>query len=461
VRHGWAVEGLLRVSAPTYQVRGLWAFISSSDFSLVRVSNVHVLASTLKLYLREQRQFVVHRALFPQINACMRSQSVDEQRSGLKYVVSLMDPVRRLILFEICRACAKILLHSASNKMDRDNISICLSPSVIEADSDDPMEIASTAPLGRAAFSLLLADSSFFDSAQVTRDRENVPDAEVVPRTAFHWERLTEHEWNVMFGSATATWYKPGEHICREGVAGTCVMRVLSGSCLSSRHGRGGEEMGALDVAGVELSLGLQQYSSSVVASSATLVYHLPVASLLNAFAVDPMLGFKWYCSAAVALALLRMRERASPLDTPSIWSPKASPQSDSSDEGPLSVSSDHSSTASFAIKRYAARMVEEGSKIAHSGVLALTATHLSFERSSSKSKSSRAVFVSLALISRVSAAEDGRLTVHYGDETFVCELEDAAFARELRDGVTRVLALRHEAKLASNSLQVCPTQRE
>jgi hypothetical protein len=142
VRHAWSVEGLLRVSAPTYAVRGLWAFISSPDFSLVRVSNVHVLASALKLYLREQQQLVLHRALFPQIQAVMKSPSVDEQRSGLKYVVSLMDPVRRLVLHELCWACSKILLFSASNKMDRDNISICLSPSIIDADSDDPMEIA-------------------------------------------------------------------------------------------------------------------------------------------------------------------------------------------------------------------------------------------------------------------------------------------------------------------------------
>ncbi len=461
-----------------YSVRGLWAFISSPDFSLVRVSNVHVLASTLKLYLREQRQLVLHRALFPQIRSLMESASVEEQRSGLKYVISLMDPVRRLVLKEICWACSKILLFAASNKMDRDNVSICLSPSIIDADSDDPMEIASTAPLSRAAFSLLLSDSEFFDPVQIARDLEQVESMEgsqqpaADQRAVFQWNRLTEHEWSILFGSATMSSIKPGAYLCREGEAGASVLRIQSGSCLCSRGGRGGDELGALDMAGVELSLGVDHYLMSAVASAPTRVYQLPVLSLMNAFAIDASLAFKWYCSAAVGLALQRIQLSSNDLASPpNSGSPVRSPSwiapSDSNSSGDessaLGLNSSSSlstaqlsSTATFALKLCSAKMIENDKK--RSGTLALTATHLSFESSSkgSAKKGVRAaVFVSLGGVTRVSATDDGKLTAtHDGDRTAVFELE-SAHAKEMRDAVARVLALRHEAKILSTSVDM------
>lgn len=93
---------------------------------------------------------------------------------------------------------------------------------------------------------------------------------------------------------------------------------------------------------------------------------------------------------------------------------------------------------------------VVEAKRKTRSGVLALTATHLSFEQSggSLKKAGRAAVFLSLASVSRISASDDGKLTVqHDGDKSTVFELEGLA-ARELRDAVTRVLALRHEARL-------------
>jgi hypothetical protein len=33
-----------------------------------------------------------------------------EQQTGVKYIVSLLDPLRRLVLFEICQFCLKVII---------------------------------------------------------------------------------------------------------------------------------------------------------------------------------------------------------------------------------------------------------------------------------------------------------------------------------------------------------------
>jgi CRP-like cAMP-binding protein len=463
VRHAWGVEGLLRVSAPTYAVRALWAFIGSSDFSLVRVDNVHVITSAMKLYLREQRQPVLYRALFPQLAASMRSANVAEQQSGLRYVVSLLDPLRRLVLRDLCAACARILLYSASNRMDRDNVSVCLAPSVIESDSSDPMEVAQTAPLTKAAFSLLLADSTFFfDPAQLARDEEThgqLDASDIGGGAAFRWVRLAEDEWAALLGSASLATFRNGENVCREDAKGSLVFRIHSGSCRASRHGRrAAADLAALDVFGTELSMGARSYRATVVASSTTRVYQLPVASLQNAFVIDASLAFKWYCTAAVALALQRshlltLAGSAAPDDETSAsaaipsaaaaWSAREEHHSPAGT--PTSADRKHSSTASFALKRYGAKWHSPERKKPVAGVLAVTCTHLSFERSGGKPG---AFFVAFAATTRVSVTEGRRMHVVHATE-LVFELEDEAAARELKEALVRVLGKQHEQRLA------------
>jgi hypothetical protein len=100
------------------------------------------------------------------------------------------------------------------------------------------------------------------------------------------------------------------------------------------------------------------------------------------------------YCSAAVALALQRMRFRASALDMVSptnspLWrslSDEESPASPSSLSGPVA---NLSSTATFALKRFNAKMIEmsESKRKTRPGVLAVTATHLSFEQTGGSKK--------------------------------------------------------------------------
>ena len=464
VRHAWGVEGLLRVSAPTYAVRALWAFAGSPDFSLVRVDNVHVITSALKLYLREQRQPVLYRALFPQLVASMRSPSLAEQQSGLRYVVSLLDPLRRLVLRDVCAACANILLFSASNRMDRDNVAICLAPSIIESDSSDPMEVAQTAPLTKAAFALLLADSAFFfDPAQLARDEATHgqldPDA-LAGGAAFRWVRLAEDEWAALLGSAGVATFRPGEAVCREEQRGALVFRIHSGACHGSRHGRrAAGDLGPLDVFGTELSLGARTYRATVEACGpgSTLVYQLPVASLQNAFVIDLSLAFRWFCTAAVALALQRAQLQAlaaadadaaitaaaaPPAAVAATWS--AREDSSSSSSTPTSADRKLSSTATFALKRFGAKWHSER-KTPVAGVLAVTCTHLAFERAGGKPG---AIFVSFAATTRVSVSEGRRVHVLHPAES-VFELEDEAAARELRDAMVRVLAKQQEQRLA------------
>jgi len=57
----------LIVSARKHAVFGVWAFISSEDFSLVRVQNVHVIAGAWKLYLRSQNSKVFPDELYDEI----------------------------------------------------------------------------------------------------------------------------------------------------------------------------------------------------------------------------------------------------------------------------------------------------------------------------------------------------------------------------------------------------------
>ena len=476
VRFAWSVEGLMRVSAPTHAVRALWAFASSDDFTLVRVDNIHVIMSALKLYLREQQPLLLPASMYTQIIGCMRVGSVTEKRSGLAYVVSLLDGLRRLVLYDVCVMGNKILGLSSLNKMTADNVSICLSPSVIEPDMSDPMKIAETAPLAKQAFLLLLSDvQAVFDPKQLTRDRQDYAEgteceaalkvANALSMQATEGglgETLSVQEMAQLM--ATAEIVSVGSGTLDSGAvldAAEALWWVESGQCRITRGGRTVLELRAGDC-----WFSANHGGTLEAGSTRARLWRLPGEALQTALLLQPALGpplFARLASDALrALARLHMarnQERGAadnladrtsgPLTAPSriseapgesIVSPPVSGRRAATASARLSMRLPrHSSTSSYGLRLYSARHNRV------KGSLAVTATHLAFE----KATQDQALFVPFPSLERAGRS-GSNLSLHLSSgvvESFDLESEDAAV--ELQNALLRLLAARHEKTFA------------
>uniref|UniRef100_A0A3Q2YFD3 Rho GTPase activating protein 22 n=1 Tax=Hippocampus comes TaxID=109280 RepID=A0A3Q2YFD3_HIPCM len=137
--HGLREEGLFRAPGQTSHVRELQdAFDRGESLLFDSSTDVHTVASLLKLYLRELPEPVIPFTKYAQFLSCALLLNKDRE------MVKSLPKVNHNLLEYICRFLDEVQSHSDANKMNVQNLATVFGPNVLRPRVEDPLENTDT-----------------------------------------------------------------------------------------------------------------------------------------------------------------------------------------------------------------------------------------------------------------------------------------------------------------------------
>ncbi|XP_061546306.1 rho GTPase-activating protein 22 isoform X2 [Phycodurus eques] len=140
--HGLKEEGLFRTPGQTTHVRELQdAFDRGENLLFASATNVHTVASLLKLYLRELPEPVIPFTKYAQFLSCALLLTKDREMGIIELgkQVKSLPKVNYNLLEYICRFLDEVQSYSDANKMSVQNLATVFGPNVLRPRVEDPI----------------------------------------------------------------------------------------------------------------------------------------------------------------------------------------------------------------------------------------------------------------------------------------------------------------------------------
>ncbi|XP_076845049.1 rho GTPase-activating protein 24 isoform X2 [Brachyhypopomus gauderio] len=158
-RWGLQEEGLFRLPGQANLVKELQdAFDCGEKPAFDSTTDVHTVASLLKLYLRELPEPVIPFSKYEEFLACTKLLS-KEQEEGMKELrrqVQSLPLVNYNLLMYICRFLDEVQSHSGINKMSVQNLATVFGPNILRPKVEDPVAIMEGAVLVQQLMAVLI-----------------------------------------------------------------------------------------------------------------------------------------------------------------------------------------------------------------------------------------------------------------------------------------------------------------
>ncbi|XP_041826519.1 rho GTPase-activating protein 24 isoform X2 [Melanotaenia boesemani] len=141
---GLREEGLFRLPGQANLVKELQdAFDCGEKPSFDSNTDVHTVASLLKLYLRELPEPVIPFQKYEEFLACAKLLGKDEEMGmkELRRLVESLPPVNYNLLKYICRFLDEVQSYSGVNKMSVQNLATVFGPNILRPKIEDPVTI--------------------------------------------------------------------------------------------------------------------------------------------------------------------------------------------------------------------------------------------------------------------------------------------------------------------------------
>ncbi|XP_029025495.1 rho GTPase-activating protein 24 isoform X2 [Betta splendens] len=141
---GLQEEGLFRLPGQANLVKELQdAFDCGEKPSFDGNTDVHTVASLLKLYLRELPEPVIPFSLYEEFLTCAKLLSKDDEmgKKELRRLVESLPPVNYNLLKYICRFLDEVQSYSGVNKMSVQNLATVFGPNILRPKVEDPVAI--------------------------------------------------------------------------------------------------------------------------------------------------------------------------------------------------------------------------------------------------------------------------------------------------------------------------------
>ncbi|NXA00967.1 RHG25 protein, partial [Nesospiza acunhae] len=161
LEHGVAEEGIFRLPGQDSLVRQLRdAFDAGERPSFSRDTDVHTVASLLKLYLRELPEPVVPWLQYEDFLLCGQALEADETKGHQELLkqLSLLPRDNYNLLSYICRFLYEIQLNSSVNKMSVDNLATVMGVNLIRPRVEDPAVIMRGTPQVQKVMTVMISD---------------------------------------------------------------------------------------------------------------------------------------------------------------------------------------------------------------------------------------------------------------------------------------------------------------
>ncbi|NWH81748.1 RHG25 protein, partial [Piaya cayana] len=193
--HGVSEEGIFRLPGQDNLVKQLRdAFDAGERPSFDRDTDVHTVASLLKLYLRELPEPVVPWTQYEDFLLCGQVLDVDERKGHEELLnqLSLLPRDNYNLLSYICRFLHKIQLNSSVNKMSVDNLATVIGVNLIRPKIEDPAAIMRGTPQIQKVMTVMISDHADLfppskdvpPSSPAHKNEKKAP----VPRSSVGWD---------------------------------------------------------------------------------------------------------------------------------------------------------------------------------------------------------------------------------------------------------------------------------
>ncbi|NWY99973.1 RHG25 protein, partial [Loxia curvirostra] len=197
--HGVAEEGIFRLPGQDSLVRQLRdAFDAGERPSFSRDTDVHTVASLLKLYLRELPEPVVPWLQYEDFLLCGQALEADETKGHQELLkqLSLLPRDNYNLLSYICRFLYEIQLNSSVNKMSVDNLATVMGVNLIRPRVEDPAVIMRGTPQVQKVMTVMISDhQKLFPPTKDVPPSPPAPKHEKkapVPRSSVGWGAAEE-----------------------------------------------------------------------------------------------------------------------------------------------------------------------------------------------------------------------------------------------------------------------------
>ncbi|CAN0140396.1 unnamed protein product [Lampetra planeri] len=158
---GLAEEGLFRMPGQASLVRDLQrAFDCGERPSFDGSTDVHTVASLLKLYLRELPEPVVPFSAYGDFLACAKLLNAKPEQGFLELSCRLqvLPPANYSLLRYICSFLDEVQSHAVVNKMSIQNLATVFGPNILRPKTEDPASIMEGAPLIQQLMEVFIAE---------------------------------------------------------------------------------------------------------------------------------------------------------------------------------------------------------------------------------------------------------------------------------------------------------------
>ncbi|XP_009076094.1 PREDICTED: rho GTPase-activating protein 25 [Acanthisitta chloris] len=159
--HGVSEEGIFRLPGQDNLVKQLReAFDAGERPSFDRDTDVHTVASLLKLYLRELPEPVVPWTQYEHFLLCGQALDAEETKGHQELLkqLSLLPKDNYNLLSYICRFLYEIQLNSSVNKMSVDNLATVIGVNLIRPKIEDPATIMRGTPQVQKVMTVMISD---------------------------------------------------------------------------------------------------------------------------------------------------------------------------------------------------------------------------------------------------------------------------------------------------------------
>uniref|UniRef100_A0A663M8A4 Rho GTPase-activating protein 24 n=1 Tax=Athene cunicularia TaxID=194338 RepID=A0A663M8A4_ATHCN len=193
--HGVSEEGIFRLPGQDNLVKQLRdAFDAGERPSFDRDTDVHTVASLLKLYLRELPEPVVPWMQYEDFLLCGQALDADERKGHQELLkqLSLLPRDNYNLLSYICRFLHEIQLNSSVNKMSVDNLATVIGVNLIRPKIEDPAIIMRGTPQIQKVMTVMISDHA--DLFPPSKDELPSPPAHKsdkkapIPRSSVGWD---------------------------------------------------------------------------------------------------------------------------------------------------------------------------------------------------------------------------------------------------------------------------------
>ncbi|XP_045067358.1 rho GTPase-activating protein 22-like isoform X1 [Coregonus clupeaformis] len=186
-QNGLTEEGLFRMPGQTNHVRELQDAFNCGEKPLFDSNtDVHTVASLLKLYLRELPEPVVPFNKYTEFLSTAQLLAKDQEEGILELgrQVKTLPQVNYNLLRYICRFLDEVQSHSSQNKMSVQNLATVFGPNILRPKMEDPQIIMEGSSQVQHLMSVLISEHSrlYQGEAETPREDQSAPPPTPYPR---------------------------------------------------------------------------------------------------------------------------------------------------------------------------------------------------------------------------------------------------------------------------------------